>query len=301
MASRIELIFGIALPALLSLAALLSAWPPFGTKRSSAGRWWGAPIGVALATSVAACGLVGFPFEKPASPALWLSPFIVLSGLAGVFVGWSVEFRSETEHWTSRPPFRYGLFSLLFGLLLVLSIEPLITSGSIASVGEGVRVGMALLLLGNLLAAGVLQLGRPPGSGGSGPIVPAVLSPLVLFMVTVTTSILLVLSGIISLAILCGALAAALGPAAVGALIRRDLDLGDGAKLTVALVLSGLLAQGFLFGEMLKLSGALLATAPAFAVTQGAVTGAKGALFRIFAVAVVLGASIALAAQAYFA
>lgn len=295
MVTTSEMIFGIALPALLSLVALLLAWPPLGARHATPGRWWGAPIGLALATSCAALGLIGYPLGKSATPTAYLSPYILLAGSVGFVVALSEQRRGRLSLALLLVP-----FALLFSSLLALSIAPLLTAGSIGSGGEALKVGGVLLLLGCVLAAGALRLGNAPGSDLP-PEVPAVLPPLVLFMVTVATSILLVLSGIISLAILCGALAATLGPAAVGALIRKDLQLGSGVKFSSALILSGLLAQGYLFGEMVHASGALVAFAPFFAVTTVPSTGAKGALFRIFAVSIVLTAALLLAAQAYFA
>ena len=300
MASTSEMIFGMLLPALLSLVALLLAWPPFGAKRAAPGLWWGAPLGLLLATGCAALGLIGYPLSKPATPTEYLSPYILLAGSVGFVVSFTEQRRGP-----STLTLLISLFALLLASLLALSIAPLLASGSIASAGEALKVGAVLFCLGCVLGFGALKLGNAPGSGLQ-PEVPAALPPLVLFMVTVATSILLVLSGIISLAILCGALAASLGPAAVGSLIRRDLQLGSGVKLTSALILSGLLAQGYLLGEMVKVSGALLTFAPLFAVTafsNNAVSamGARGALFRILSVLIVLTAALSLAAQAYFA
>ena len=294
MASNSELIFGILLPALLSLVALLAAWPPFGPKRSVEGKWWGAPLGLLLASSCAALGLVGFPLGIPPTPTAYLSPYII----AAVAIGFLISRRDHTAAVPTLP--LLGAFALLFGLLLAVSINPLLASGSIPDFGEAARIGGAMLLLGLVLAAGALSLGDSPGSGRA-KIVPAVVPPLVLFMLTVATSLLLVFSGIISLAILCGALAAALGPAAVGALIRRDLRIGVGVKLAASLILSGLLAQGYLLGEMPIPSAALFALAPSLAAAGSGSFGPRGALFRIFAVSIALGAGLALAAQVYFA
>lgn len=295
MASTSEMIFGILLPALLSLAALLSAWPPFGARRTQVGLWWGAPLGLALATGCAALGLIGYPLGKAATPTEYLSPYILLAGSIGFVVASSEQRRGQLS-----TPLLLALFALPFASLLALSIAPLLSAGSIASGADALTIGGVLLLLGCVLASGALLLGDAPGSGRQ-PEVPAVLPPLVLFMVTVATSVLLVLSGIISLAILCGALAASLGPAAVGSLIRRDLRIGSGVKLAAALILSGLLAQGYLLGEMVKPSGALVAFAPFFAVTRAPSMGVKGAIFRILSVSVVLIAALSLASQAYFA
>jgi len=116
------------------------------------------------------------------------------------------------------------------------------------------------------------------------------------FATAISVSVLLVFSASAYLGLLTASLAAALGPAAVLTLVRKNIFMPEAVGLALAFLMAAAMAQGFLYAYMPLDSALLVAVSPGFLALG---SDGKGRVTRFFGTICFLALALLLAGHRY--
>ena len=234
-------ILGVALPLIVSAAALLAASRPWRAGAALWGGRWGAALALGGGFFAGYVGIRHFPRFPPAEASEHLAYF----ALAGLILG-LIESARRTPGWV-RWPLRAAVS---IPLVLVMTSASREYDWTAAQAACWV-VGLTLAILA-AWASAESQAARFPGAS----------SPLILFVVTAGSSVALLLTGSALLAQLALALAVTLFVSALAAWRRPSLSLSGGGVCVAVVLLAGLLMNGYFYSELPGLAALALFAAP---------------------------------------
>lgn len=219
-------LLGMALPAVVSGTMFLVAWR---RRAPLAGGIWSGATALSIGYVTGHIGVAGLPPFPPTEATQWLA-YLALAGMA---LGLVDALYQKNPAWL-----RWGLRLLLAAATVWLPLRPVVeyTWGPAKGVGGMVALGIALLAFWTQLEA---LAERQPGAG----------LPLLLFIVTAASSVMLLVSGSALLGQLCGALAAAIGASWVVAWESPMFSLSRGARPVVSVLLGGLWLNGYFYAD----------------------------------------------------
>lgn len=246
MSLTMPFVLGVALPLIVSSAALL-----FGYRRSRAGAAhrhgrWGAPLALGGGFFAGYIGIRGFPRFPPAEATEHLAYFALAAFVLGL-----IESARRTPWWL-RWPLRAAV---CVPLVLVMTRASRDWDWTAVQAAAWV-VGLTLVIL-VAWASAASQAARFPGAT----------SPLILLIATAGSSVALLLTGSLLLAQLALALAVTLFVSALAAWRRPPLSpsltASDGGVCVALILLAGLLMNGYFYSELPAFAALTLFAAPA--------------------------------------
>lgn len=243
MSLTMPLILGVALPLIVSAAALLVAWRLWRADAALWGGRWGAALALGGGFFAGYVGILRFPRFPPAEASEYLAYFALAALILGL-----IESGRRTPWWV-RWPLRAALCIPL--VLVMTSASREWDWTPVQSASWVVGLTLAILIA---WASAESQATRYAGAS----------SPLILLVVTAGSSAALLLTFSALLAQLALALAMTLFVSALAAWRRPSLSLSGGGVCVAVVLLAGLLMNGYFYSELPGFAALALFAAPAF-------------------------------------
>jgi hypothetical protein len=278
-----DLIWGIAVPALISALAGVATWLMSRREQSTRLQFWMGTVALGAGFCAAFLGMVAGKPIPPRESTDWL----FITALGCTILG-LVDGLCSVPNWLRR--LIAGLW--LAGICAVL-LRPLLQSQTLSMtaliawvVGAGLVLGVWWALLDAFAHV------------SHGP-----LQPLLLCLVSGSVGMVLLLSGSKLLGQLGGSIAAALGPWVLFAAVAVSISLARGPALTFVSLMGALLICGYFYAYLTWQNGALLALAGIGAAAAGvlpaALRGWKRAVVALALVLIPAGIAVGLAAKEF--